>query len=123
MTKAEAIKRADLLRPNVIPLYQKIAWLEELEGEFAECMETEPPVPTDMDSYDKENDTEELLMPFPKEEVYELFLCAKIDNAHEETELYTNDMLVANQAISEAKRWWRRNNRPSRNGCLRRVYR
>ena len=35
-----------------------------------------------------------------------------IDNANEETNLYQNDMMVANSAIKEARQWWWRNFAP-----------
>ena len=95
----EAIARADILRPNAIPEDIKASWVYELESEFAEMMKTE--IDTDTEA--------ELLMPSPKDNVYYLYLCAMIDIANEETNLYQNDMLVANSAIGEARKWWWRN--------------
>lgn len=104
MTVKEAIRKADGLRPNAIPDETKAAWLLEVEGELAEMMETDIP-----DNLWPETD-QELLMPYPKDGMYPLYLCAMIDIANEETALYANDMAVAQNAINEARAWWWRNN-------------
>lgn len=99
-----AIERANSLRPNAIPDDMKAGWITALDGEIAEMMGLYPQeseFPEDMD----------LLMPFPHDEIYSLYCMAMIDNAQEETDLYANDLQVANQAISEARRWWWRNRR------------
>ena len=103
MNLLKAIARADSVRPNAIDNDLKADWIMELEAEIAECMYaelTENTFPNDM----------ELLMPYPHDNIYYLFLCAKIDFAMEDTESYVNDMAAANQAIDEAKKWWRRHN-------------
>lgn len=105
----EAIARADIIRPNAIPEDIKASFIYELEGEFAEMMKVEVPknpYPNVMES-DKD-----LLMPYPKDNVYALYLCAMIDSINEETNLYQNDMMIANTAIKEARQWWWRNFAP-----------
>ncbi len=105
MKLKEAIKRADKLRPNVLPEEQKAAWVYELEGKLAEMRCALPPArtwPADAS----------LAMPAPHDVVYELYLCAMIDFANQETDLYANDMAVFNAAVSEAQAWWRRHHRP-----------
>lgn len=104
MTVKEAIIRADDLRPNAISEQTKAAWLYEVEGELAEMMGIDPP-----ENQWPETDAT-LLMPYPKDGVYALYLCAMIDNANEETALYANDMVVAQNAMNEARAWWWRNN-------------
>jgi len=105
----EAIKRADALRPNVIPEEQKAAWIYELEGKLAEMRGQKPPAKTWPDDCD-------LAMPHPCDNVYELYLCAMICFANQETAQYANDMVVFNAAMSEARAWWRRNNLPRQTG-------
>lgn len=112
MTISEAIKRADTLRPNVLPEEQKAAWIYELEGKLAELFEAR--VPTNQWPEDAE-----LSMPPPCDNVYELYLCAMICFASQETAQYANDMAVFNAAMSEARAWWRRHNRPRHTGNLR----
>ena len=107
MKAMEAITRANALRPNVIPESQMAGWLAELDGKLAELLRVEPkesPYPEDW----------ELLMPFPVDNIYELYLCARIDNAQQETEDYENDMVIFNAALDEAKAWWIRHNPPRR---------
>lgn len=102
MTLKEAIKKADFLRPNTVYEEIKAHWVMGLEVEIAELMHVDIPEcmwPEDQD----------LLMPFPKDDIYALNLMAKIDLANEETELYANDSVTANQATTEAKQWWYRN--------------
>ena len=104
MTVKEAIIRADELRPNAISDETKAAWLYEVEGELAEMMDVEAP-----ENLWPETDAV-LLMPYPKDGMYPLYLCAMIDNANEETALYANDMAVAQAAVNEARAWWWRHN-------------
>ena len=108
MTITEVITRADAQRPNVFPAEMKAEWIKGLEASFAEMMGVDDPE----NNYDPNDDTDDLLVPFPHDEVYVLYLCAKIDYAQEETQLYANDMAVANQAIAETQSWYRRGNRP-----------
>lgn len=109
MTAREAIRRADALRPNTLPDEDKTRWLRTLEAEYAETMgETLP-----------ENTWPEdrvLLMPEPHDESYVWALCASIDLANAETELYANDRVIANTARAAAKAWWRRHNVPPYGG-------
>ena len=105
MTIAEVIERADLLRPNLISEQQKAEWVLSLEAEYAELTGEDLPEPP-------EDTNEALLMPFPYDESYVHWLCAKIDYAQEEMQLYSDDMMAANQAKADACAWWRRNNRP-----------
>ena len=101
----KAIERANALRPNTIEDEQKAAWIYELEGKLAEFRNAPPPVqawPAD----------QTLALPPPVDNIYELYLCAMIDYANEETELYQNDSTVFNRAYAEAISYWRRKHRP-----------
>lgn len=102
MKLLEAIARADMLRPNAIDNSIKADWVWELEAEIAEVMDV------DLPENPYPNDSDELLMPTPKDNIYPLYLCAMIDLTVEDTALYANDYVVANDAITEAKKWWRR---------------
>jgi len=98
----EAISKADEIRPNALSDETKARWVMELNGRYAEMMSTAAPAnlwPSDIT----------LLMPYPHDNVYVLYLCAMIDNTNEETALYANDMAVFNQADVEARQWWWRN--------------
>ena len=104
MNLLKAISTADVMRPNDVPDEHKAAWIFSLEGDFAEMMGVEPPANTFPD------DTT-LLIPYPYDDLYASYLCAMIDHENEETDLYMNDMTVANNAIARAKAWYRRHNR------------
>lgn len=111
-----AIKEADELRPNKAPQETKAKWLMQLEGEFAEMMHEEMQAIPEGISDDSIGDTE-LLMPYPHDQVYVSFLCAKIDLfVNHDEELYAVDKDCAEKDISEAKAWYRRNNRPDVSG-------
>ena len=105
MQLLDALDSANKLRPNDahddIKAQQLFAGLE---GEVAEMMGVDAPentYPTDT----------ELLMPFPYDDIYIWYLCAQIDLANEETQLYENDMTIFNEAWARAQAWYRRNNR------------
>ena len=109
MTIAQVIDKADLLRPNALPYPVKADWVLELNGQFAEMMGVDL-----RDAQGADGEVEELLMDYPHKNVYVLYLCAMIDWGQEETDLYADDLAQANQAISEARAWYRRNHRPAR---------
>lgn len=97
-----AIKFADELRPNDVSAEEKAKWCMELDGEYANTMGVEPqsnPFPLDT----------ELLMPYPYDDAYAWYICAKVDLALAETDKYAVDMAVAESAIKRGKAWWGRN--------------
>ncbi len=106
MKVKRAVALADELRPNMLDEELKVSFVYELEADIAEMMKK--PIPEN--TWPRDDAT--LLLPFPYDNAYVLYLCAKIDNANEETSLYMNDMVAANTAISQVKAWWRRNNAP-----------
>jgi len=101
MTLKEAIQKADFQRPNLIDEEIKAHWVMSLECEIAELMKIDIPECLWPDD-------QELLMPSPKDEIYVLYLMSKIDLTNEEVDVYQNDAVTANQAITEAKQWWYR---------------
>lgn len=109
MTARQIITKADALRPNRLSDDQKARYVFQCDTDFAETIGTEPLDPTELDT--------EMQMPYPHDEAYVLYLAAMIDFAQQDTDLYANDMTMANKAIADAKAWWRRNNvpRPSPN--------
>jgi hypothetical protein len=110
MTIAEAIRQADILRPNAIPNDFKIRWCEELDGQVAEFIGEDVPeqLNTLAEDITEQTESRELLMPHPYEQIYVLYLMAMLNNGQEETNLYANDMAVFNEAFKEARAWWRR---------------
>lgn len=109
MTINEAIVSADNLRMNALDEEQKARWLYELDCEFAEMMGRD--IPTF-----KFPEKRELMLGAPHEDVYVKYLVAMIDYYNGEGELYANDISIYNDAVSKAKAWWIRHNRPKSSG-------
>lgn len=106
MKLSEVMARSDALRMNVAPEEQKARWVWELEGQLGEMAGISPracPWP---------EEDPVLLLTGPYEEVYQLYLAAKIDYYNQEMGLYANDRTVYESLLGEAKAWWRRNHRP-----------
>ena len=101
MRLSEAVRKADIMRPNNVPDPEKRAWIMQLESDFAEMMDVDTPDLT-------EQDDPELLVPEPLSYVYPLYLNGFIDLYQEETELWQIDSAVANQAVAEVKASYRR---------------
>lgn len=104
MRLKEAIKRADGLRPNTVGEEVKAGWVYELEGRMAQARHAPQPArvwPADS----------ALSMPPPYDYVYERYLCAMIDLANQETDLYANDMALFESTYADAMAWWHRTHR------------
>lgn len=106
MRVSEAIKQADALRDNTLTDSVKAAWVYDIEGRVAEIVSAEIPA-----NVWPETDAE-LLMPYPYDNIYPLYLTAMIDYYNGESQLYFNDYTVYNAAMAEAQAWWIRHNRP-----------
>ncbi len=106
MTVTEAIAAADLMRPNTLNDEQKARFLYELDCNVAELQGVDQP------SFVWPEEDAELLMPAPHDNIYALYLAAKIDYYNQESAMYANDMAVYNSAYDEACAWWRRHNVP-----------
>lgn len=115
MKVQDAIAHADALRPNVLPEERKYAWLTTLDGKLAaETLLTDPPV------YKAPANAEtEMLMQPPYDDIYELYLCAQIDLANQESTLYANDYAIFNNAITSACAHYRRTHEPPSSGHFR----
>lgn len=110
MKMSEAIARADALRPNTADEAQKAEWLWELEGQLREMMEL-PLRPSRWPEVD-----EQLLLEPLHQELYQLYLVCKLDYYNQEMELYSNDRILYNAALTEAQARWRRRHRPKSRG-------
>ncbi|MBR4304212.1 MAG: hypothetical protein IKT81_02650 [Clostridia bacterium] len=108
MTPNQAIQRADELRPNALSRDTKLLWLGEIEGQVGCLMGREEGVHTDPDG--------ELLMQPPFDNIYYLYLCARIDHAHQDGDLYYNDTVMFNASFDRAKSHYRQQNLPQKRG-------
>lgn len=104
MRTQQAIARANEMRPNDVNDERKAEWLFALEGEVADLMRLPPPRNTWPEDA-------ELLMPYPYDDFYPLWIAAMIDNEQQDAALYANDMQMANSAYKRARAWWRRGHR------------
>lgn len=109
MNLREAMAAADGLRPNTVDDALKAAWLFALECELAETMQVEEPAW-------KWPEDQELIMPAPVDQVYVFWLCAMIDWAQLDMNLYQIDKAMYDEAYAAALAWWRRHHRPLVNG-------
>ena len=110
MKVKEVIKRAKALRMNTVSEEQKAAWVIDLDGQLAEMFGVNAPE----NKWPAED--QQLLMPSPHDEIYQLYLICKIDYYNQEMSMYANDLSMYNAALKEACAWYRRKNRPSRCG-------
>ena len=101
MTPNKAIEIVDRLKPNVYSEEDKLRWINELDGMVQRLVIQSDEVkqyayPDDMDK--------ELLIPAPFEDVYTLFLEAKIDYYNREYANYNNSAMMFETQFSEYKK-------------------
>ena len=103
MTLLEVIAQADVLRPNQIPAETKAGWVFEQEEGFAEMMgkEVKNPYP----------ENTEMLIDNSYGVCYVWQLCARIDLANKDLELYAADRQIAEEVTAKAKAHYRRSHR------------
>lgn len=125
MTVEEAISWADQVKPNAFPRAVKAEWLWRLEGSLAlEVFLMDKAELEELDRMRREAEDCELLVDPPYDDIYTLFLAAKIDEANGEYEKYANSSQFYNarrsaftcwfcQTYDPAQGYRRRSRRPS----------
>ena len=91
MTASEAIERADSVKPNAFTEEEKFNWLVTLDSKIA--MELFLMSPQDMEQIRlkyPEDLNSELLVNYPHDEIYPLYLMARIDEMNGEYNKYAN---------------------------------
>mgnify|MGYP007087040490 CR=1 FL=1 len=106
MTIKEAIEFADEVKPNAFSTAVKVKWLEQLDGHIAAeelCMS-----PVDLESlrYSEDKLDVELLIDRPYDDLYPMWLAAKIDLANGEYNKYQNSMQVYNAHYGSFVVWF-----------------
>lgn len=101
MTPNKVIEIIDRLKPNSYSEEDKLRWINELDGMvqrlvFQTDKITQYAYPEDMDK--------ELLIPAPFDDVYALFLEAKIDYHNREYANYNNSAMMFEAQFSEYKK-------------------
>ena len=122
MIIAEVITRADILRPNKLPEEQKYDAVMKLEAQVAElmCKGTNVYRGSEWVEFLERNypdgKTAELLMPYPNDDIYVLYLTAIIDFYNQELDKYQNDSVIFEERKQAAFAHIRRENEPTGSG-------
>ena len=101
MTANKVIERADKTKPNAYDEELKLGWISELDGMVKRLVfqegEAKPyRFPEDMNT--------ELLIPFPYDNLYELYVGSKIDFYNREYDHYNNSAMVFEDRFKEYKK-------------------
>ena len=117
-TMNEVIERVDAVKPNVYPEESKHQWMAKLDGVVSlEVHEMEDPVLYDLPA----DGDKELLIPYPFDDVYDLYVAAMIDFHNKEYNHYNNSVLMFTERMEQFKAWYIRNNNPSKARNFRNV--
>ncbi len=103
----EAIERADDVKPNAFDSKTKVAWLNALEGRIAASVFLLAPAEIRQLQYRLPEDLEtELLVTAPHDDIYLLWIQAKIDEGNGEYDKYQNTMQIYNEHYGSFLRWF-----------------
>lgn len=116
MTITEAIARVDALKPNRFEEIDKVKWLSELDGKIKiEVIDThEGGQDVEFKPYNESTDVNNtvLLAKEPHENIYVLWLEAKIDYYNAEFKRYNNSSIAFNSAYTEFVRHYHKTHMP-----------
>ena len=116
MTIADAISRIDVLKPNAYPAEDKVHWLSRLDGQiYEEVIKTHEDSPLESFSgYDNDTDmdTTELLVSAPYDDIYALWLEAKIDYANGDYSKYNASITMFNTQYNNFTNYYNRTHKP-----------
>lgn len=110
----ESLDRAFSVRPDTFPIEEKVAWLNEFDGQlYIETILThENPEKIKFEKYNPSDLDRDLLIPFPYDKIYPSYLKMKVSEAYGETDEYNNDVYAFNKHLDEFKAYWNRTHRP-----------
>lgn len=105
----KVIERVDAVKPNTFDEEMKTAWLAQLDGMIQKIVMQKDELieykyPEDMDR--------ELLVPFPFEDIYVLWLSSKIDFQNQDYDEYNNSAEAFNNVFSDFKKAYIREHMP-----------
>jgi hypothetical protein len=100
--KNEILAVADQIRPNGLDLTLKERWLREIEA----IVRVEIRGADLYEVFDEEDDS--LVVPVPYDRLYVWYLCAIIDLAQGDLQLYELDMALYNAAFQDYAKWFLR---------------
>ena len=107
MTAREAIAAADAEKPNAFAEEAKFQWLRRLEGHLeAEVFLMPPAQIRELDLRYPEDLDRELLVDPPHDDLYPLWLKARIDEGNGEYSKYADSMAIYNGAYTAFVGWF-----------------
>lgn len=112
MTIKQVIDFIDDIKPNAYTNAQKTRWIAEVEGKIQSEIFLFAPAQIITYSY-PEDETSQLLVAPPHNNLYPSYLCAMIDYANGEYERYNNALTMFNQQYTEFMRWFALHYRPA----------
>lgn len=140
MTIQQALDRIDAIKPNMVMQEVKIQWLSEIDAVIQEEIINQhydngkpphhhihwPGNPLDqhihhhhdhegkkLEPYCTDGDmTQQLIVPFPYDKLYQHYLAMQLDIVNAEVEKYNNDSQLFNAAYMEFSDWYTRNHMP-----------
>lgn len=100
MKLSEVLAKAKLFKPNQYDDSVLTAWVSELDGQLhATLFATRQNAPVLSAPYNHIVDPDViLLVPFPHDNLYVLWIMAMVDYFNQEYDLYSNDMAIYNKA-------------------------
>lgn len=115
MTPRKAIQQADEAKPNAFPEEEKFEWLRALEGRIAAdvLLATPEELTKVMAIIYPDGMDEELLVKAPHDELYALYLKARIDAENGEYRRYADSSQLYNEAYGNFVRYWSRTYEPA----------
>lgn len=118
MTPNKVIEMVDRLKANAYSEEEKFGWLNELDGMIQRTvMKIDEPVsmtyPDDMDT--------DLLVGFPFESIYGMYMEAMIDFHNKEFGNYNNSVLMFNERFDEYKKAYIRETIPKTAGNFKNI--
>jgi hypothetical protein len=110
----EAINQLDALKPNTYSGSEKIVWLSRLDAMIKKnIIDTHEGGDVTFTGYDEGTDqSTELIVAEPYDEMYIRWLEAQIDYANGEYERYNNSVDLFNTAYEEYKKYYNRTHMP-----------
>lgn len=117
-TVNKVIEYVDRVKPNAYGEEEKYRWLSELDGMVRRVVMQEPEVSPYR--YPDDGDTE-LLVPYPFNEVYPLYMMAMIDLHNKEYAAYNNSVMTFNTKLDEYKKAYIREHLPKSAGYQRNI--
>lgn len=115
----KVIEMTDRLKPNAYGEEIKTAWISQLDGMVQRLVMQRD----DIVEYSYPEDmNKELLIPFPFDDVYALYLVAKIDLRNNEIDNYNNSITVFNSAFEDFKKAYIRENMPKQSGNFKNIF-